>query len=69
MLIIHPSVSEKISLNMLRSALKVSKEVEEIFIIDNDINVQETYKNLYYMINENVKINTQISVIEDFLSL
>ncbi len=68
-LIIHPSVSEKISLNMLRSALKVSKEVEEIFIIDKDINVRETYKNLFYLINENVKINTQISVIEDFFKL
>ena len=68
-LIIHPSVNEKVTLNMLRSALKVSKEVEEIFIIDKDINVRETYKNLFYLINENVKINTQISVIEDFFNL
>lgn len=67
-LIIHPSLDDKITINLLRSALKVSSQVEEIYIIDKDINVRETYKNLFTEINENIKINTQVSVIEDFLN-
>ncbi len=67
-LIIHPSLDDKITINLLRSALKVSSQVEEIYIIDKDINVRETYKNLFTDINQNIKINTQVSVIEDFLN-
>ncbi len=67
-LIIHPSLDDKITINLLRSALKVSNQVEEIYIIDKDINVREAYKNLFAEINENIKINIQTSVIEDFLN-
>ncbi len=67
-LVIHPSLDDKVTINLLRSALKVSNQVEEIYIIDKDINVRETYKNLFAEINENIKINTQTSVIEDFLN-
>ena len=66
-LVIHPSIDDKITINLLRSALKVSNQVEEIYIIDKDINVRETYKTLFNEINQNIKINTQVSVIEDFL--
>jgi NAD-dependent SIR2 family protein deacetylase len=67
-LLIHPSLEEKVTLNVLRSALMVSNKVEEIFIIDKDINVRETYKNLFLDINENVKISAQISATEDFFN-
>ena len=67
-LLIRPSLNEKITMNMLRSALKVSNQVQEIYILDKDINIRETYKSLFLDINEEIKINTQISAIEDFFN-
>ncbi len=68
-LLIHPSLDEKITFNMLRSALKISNQVKEIYILDKDINVRETYKKAFLNINENIKINTQMNALEDFFNL
>lgn len=67
-LLVHPSLNEKLTLNMLRSALKVSSKVEEIYIVEKDINIRETYKKLFEDINPNIKINNSLNVIEDFFS-
>ncbi|MBR2069243.1 MAG: hypothetical protein IJ877_05720 [Candidatus Gastranaerophilales bacterium] len=67
-LLIHPSLSERLTLNMIRSALKVSSQVREIYIVDKDINIRETYRKLFYDINPEVKVNTNLNVIEEFFS-
>ena len=67
-MLIHPSLDEKITLNILRSALMVSNQVEEIYIIDKDINVRETYKNIFQDIKADIKISTQINATEDFFN-
>ncbi|MBQ8475731.1 hypothetical protein IJ531_01570 [bacterium] len=65
-LLIHPSLNEKLTLNMIRSALKVSSQVKEIYILDKDINVRETCKKLFLDINPEIKVNIGLNVIEDF---
>lgn len=66
--LIHPPLDEKLTLNMIRSAAKVSSRVKEIYILDKDINTRETYKKLFEDINSEIKVNTNLSVIEDFFS-
>ena len=67
-LLIHPSLNEKLTLDMIRSALKVSSKVKEIYILDKDINVRETYKKLFEDINPNVKVNNGLNVLEEFFT-
>ena len=67
-MLIHPSLEEKVTLNILRSALMVSNQVEEIYIIDKDINIRETYKNIFQDIKNDIKISTQINATEDFFN-
>ena len=67
-LIIHPQLEDKTEMNMLKSALKMSNKTQSVFIVDKDINVRENCKKMLLEINENLKINTQISVIEDFFN-
>lgn len=68
-LIINPSLEDKTIQNLLKVSLKMSSSVEEIFIIDKDINVRENYKNMFYSIKDDININTQITVIEDFFKV
>ena len=65
-LLVHPSLSEKMSMNMLRSTLKVSSCVKEIYILDKDINIKETYANFFSEIDPNVRIHKQPNALEDF---
>ena len=65
-LIIKPSCEDKTLINLLRSALRISNEVKEIFILDKDINIRETFKNYFNSIKEEIKINTQMTALEDF---
>ena len=67
-LLIHPSLSEKITLNMIRSALKVSSKVKEIYIFDKDINVRETYRKLAQDANSEIKVNINSNAMEEFFS-
>ena len=67
-LLIHPLLNEKLTFNMLKSAFEVSNNVKEIYILDKDINIRETYKNMFLNINENIKVNIQMNVIEEFFN-
>ena len=67
-LLIHPTFDEKITLNLLKSALMVSNQVEEIYIIDKDINIRENYRKMIEDINSNSKVNIQNYALEDFLN-
>jgi len=68
-LLIHPSFNDKISSDMIEYAFRVSKCVEEVYILDKDINVRETYKYVFSKINPEVKIYTDNNALEDFLNL
>ncbi len=67
-LIIHPGVNNKTELDMLKTALELSKEEKEIFIVDKDINIRENCKKMFQQIKKDTKINIQISAIEDFFN-
>ena len=66
--LIHPSFNDKTSSDMIESAFRASKTVEEVYILDKDINVRETYKYIFSKINPDVKINVQPTALEDFLN-
>ena len=68
LLLIHPSVNEKLSLNMIKSSAKVSSKLQEVYILDKDINARETYRKIFDEINPNIKVVSDISAIEDFLN-
>ncbi len=67
--IVHPSFNEKIVTELLSSALKLNNKIKEIFILDKDINIRENFRNLFLAINSELKVNTQITALEDFLNL
>ena len=67
--VVHPSMNEKITMELLLSALKLNNRIKEIFILDKDINIRENFRNLFLAINNKIKINTQITALEDFLNL
>jgi len=58
---------DKFSLNILKTALKLSNAVEDIYIIHKDINTREMLKHTFNTINSNVRVNVSNMVIEDFL--
>ena len=41
--------------------------IKTIFIADKDINAKETYKNTFLSIKNDLKINIDVNVMEDFL--
>ena len=63
-----PIPVEKFSINILRTALRMSNSVKEIYILDKDINTKEQYKNMFYEINEEVKTDIQTTALEEFLN-
>lgn len=65
-LIVHPKLEDKTEINMLKTALKMSNKTKNIFIVDKDINVRENCKKMFLEIKNDLEINTQINVIEDF---
>ena len=67
-LLIQPSLTEKTIKGLIKTAFSLSNEVEEIFILDKDINVRENYKTMFQKIKPSIKVNTQISALEDFLN-
>ena len=67
--IVHPIADEKTTTNLLLSALKLNNKIKDIFILDKDINTRENFKSLFASINKEVRINIQISALEDFLNL
>lgn len=66
-LILYPSAAESSMLDMMKSALSLNKNVENIYICDKDINAKENYKNAFNQINEKVNVNIEINVMEEFL--
>ena len=66
-LILYPSAAESSMLDMMKSALSLNKNVENIYICDKDINTKENYKNTFNQINEKVNVNIEINVMEEFL--
>ncbi len=68
-LLVHPSFDEKIIFDLFKSALKVGNQVEEIFILDKDINIRQNYKKAFLELKKDIKINIQITALEDFLKL
>ena len=67
-LLIHPTFMDKKASNMLETALRVSKCVEEIYVIDKDINVRETYKNVIGEIRPDAKVSAHQNSLEDFFN-
>jgi len=65
-LIIHPSFNDKISSDLIESALKISNVVEEIYVLDKDINIRENYTRFISKIKPNVKISAHNGTLEDF---
>ena len=68
-LLIHPLLDQKITFNLLTTALEVSNSVDEIYVIDKDINVRENCKNIFSQIKPDAKVNIQVSALEDFFNL
>ena len=66
-LILYPSAAESSMLDMMKSALALNKNVKNIYICDKDINSKETYKNAFLNIDKDIKVNIEISVMEEFL--
>ncbi len=66
-LILYPSAAEDSMLEIMKSALKLNKNVQTIFIADKDINAKEAYKNAFLSIKDDLKINIDVNVMEDFL--
>ena len=67
-LLLHPSITEKFSIDMIKSTAKVSSKLKEVYILDKDINSRETYKKIFEDINPEIKVVSDISAIEDFLN-
>ena len=67
-LLIHPSLSEKLTLEMIKTAANISSKIKEIYILDKDINVRETYKKIFEDINPEIKVSSDVNVIGSFLS-
>lgn len=65
-LIVHPSFNDKISSDLIESALKVSNIVEEIYVLDKDINTRENYKTFISKIKPSVKVNVNNNSLEEF---
>ncbi len=68
-LIIHPKLKDETEINLLKTALKTNNQTENIFIVDKDINVRENCKKMFLEIKENLNINTQLNVIEEFFNI
>ncbi len=66
--LIHPFSNEKITSDLLVNSLKIARDVREIFILDNDANNRETLKNMLLKAKPDVKINVQISAVENFFN-
>ena len=67
--IVHPVMEEKAIVSLLSNALKLNTKIKDIFILDKDINTRENFRSLFSSINPEVKINIQMSALEDFLNL
>lgn len=67
-LLIHPSFNDKISSDMIEYAYRTNKNIENIYILEKDINVRETYKYVFSKINPNVRIYADNNTLEDFLN-
>jgi len=67
-LLIHPDLNDTFLLDMLKTVLNLSDTVEEIYILDKDINVKETYKKAFLESsnNRNIKIDIQTNAYENF---
>lgn len=67
-LLIHPPLSEKLTFNMIKSAIEVSSKLREVYILDKDINTKETYKRIFEKLRPDVKVNSNINAMEEFLN-
>ena len=67
-LVIHPSFADKTTSKLIESALRISSNVEEIYVLDKDINTRENYKNFISKIKENVKVNAHNNTLEEFFN-
>lgn len=65
-LVIHPQIDNKTEINMLKTALKMSNKVKNIFIADKDINIRENCRKMFLEIKEDVEVNIHMNVIEEF---
>lgn len=65
-LFLSPSANEEELFGAFKGALGFNKNIEQIFICDKDINSRESYRNMFCKINPTVKINTEITALEDF---
>ena len=66
-LILYPYAAENSMLEIMKSALKLNRNVQTIFITDKDINAKEMFKSEFLGIKDDLKINTDVNAMEDFL--
>lgn len=65
-LIINPPNDDKITMELLKNALKVSNSVEEIYITSPKAETIEKYKSMLNSTGKNVKIDTSSSALNNF---
>lgn len=65
-LLVNPPVFDKIIIDMLKSALKISKIVEEIYIVSPSVEILDKYKSVFYSTGKNVKIDTTGTSLNNF---
>ena len=68
-LLINPSYNDKISSNLIESALRVSSSVEEVYILEKDYNVREAYKNIIAQIKPQIRVHVQNNILENFFNI
>ena len=67
-LLMRPSLNDKLAFDMIKSAIKVSKKVREVYILDKDINIKESYKRIFEEFCPDVEVYSNINAMEEFLS-
>lgn len=66
--LIHPSIEDKLFHSMLINAFKLNREIETVYILEKDINLRESFRSAFASINPNVKIDIQMTALEDFIN-
>ncbi len=65
-LIVNPPLNNKIIADLMKSALKISKDVREIYIVSNKTEVSDKYKSIFYSVGKDVRIDASTSALNNF---
>lgn len=64
---VHPNLDDELIYELISNASKISSTLEEVFILAKDINKKEDVKQLILNSQNEVKINTNVSAVQEFL--